>query len=64
MRLRRLLLGQDPAETVAHMGHAMAGMMRAVTGTAALTEYERHRQAFERTGDIRELERMLRHVAS
>lgn len=46
-------------------GMAMAGMIRSLTGRdlgPELTHYERHRREFERTGDQRELNRMLRTV--
>lgn len=43
------------------MGHASEGMLRAAMG-GAVTTYDRHRDAYVRTGDLAELQRMLRHV--
>lgn len=45
----------------AHSEVAMANT-RALAGLPRKGWYERHRDAFERTGDERELDRMLRHV--
>lgn len=61
-RLREAVLGRDPGEAMAHMGHAYANMARALAGAPTMTDYDRHRQRFEQTGDPAELERMLRHV--
>lgn len=62
-RLREAVLGPDPRDTAAHMGHLYASMARALAGAPTVTDYDRHRQRFEQTGDPVELERMLRHVA-
>lgn len=41
--------------------HQMGSAVRIMSG-GALTDYERHRQRYEQTGDPAELRRMLRHV--
>lgn len=61
-RLREAVFGPDPRDTIAHLGHAYAGMARAMAGGSRITDYDRHRERFEKTGDPAELERMLRHV--
>lgn len=43
------------------MRHSSQGMMLAAMG-GAVTTYDRHRDAYVRTGDPAELQRMLRHV--
>ncbi len=58
--VRRLVDARRPAFAVA--ASAMFRITAALMGYTEPSWYEKHRQAWERTGDAVELGRMLRHV--
>lgn len=55
-------LGLRPALTTAEYMIHVGEIYRAAAGIPVRTAYERHRDAYVATGDLAELERMLRHV--
>lgn len=61
-RVRYAIFGPTPLDHFTAQAHAAQSFVRAFTGAGPQTDYERHRDRFERTGDPAELERMLRHV--
>lgn len=58
----RFLAGSSP-RLVPTLMQSMAVNMAAFAGVPARTWYDRHREAYEQTGEAIELQRMERHIA-
>lgn len=61
-KARKRIFGLTHAEQIDRVGKAFASTTRALAGIPVKSWYEKHKEAFEETGEQIELERMLRHV--
>lgn len=62
--LQRLLAKFDRPSALAMVASSVTAYSIIMTGRTEPSWYEKHREAYARTGDERELTRMLRHVSA